>query len=375
MDELSAARRFPLRHSRGQTEIATGRGALAALAPELGCWLDGRRLFLLSTPRVRALHGASLDPLRRAAGAVTELEVPDGEAAKSVAHAEMLWRAMAAAGGRRDSRLVAFGGGSVGDLGGFVAGTFLRGIEFAQAPTTLLAQVDAAIGGKTGVDLPEGKNLVGLFHHPAYVVAEASWLATLPVEELRGGLAEAIKMAALLDPGLFAVLEQELERLLAGDSGALGTVAAGAARAKVRVVESDVEERGERKLLNFGHTLGHALETAAGHGVMRHGDAVAWGMRFALRLALARGWAADLAPRLERLLDGLAPGRPPVLDATAVRAALGRDKKARESGLGWVLPRALGEGRWDVPVDAAVLEDLLPGFLREAAGRSGPVDL
>lgn len=375
MSESTAVQRFPLRNPRGQTEIAAGEGAFDTLLPELAKWVEGRHLFLLSCPRVRSLHGASLDPLRRCAARVTELETLDGEAAKTLACAGELWSAMAAAGGKRDSRLLAFGGGSVGDLGGFVAGSFLRGIEFAQAPTTLLAQVDAAIGGKTGIDLPEGKNLVGLFHHPAFVVAESAWLRTLPVEELRGGLAEAIKMAALLDSGLFSLLERDLERLLAGDGQRLGPVAAAAARAKVRVVEIDPEERAERKLLNFGHTLGHAIETASGHGSLRHGDAVAWGMRFAMLLARREGWAADLAPRLDGLLDRLAPERPRAIAPEAVLAALRRDKKARERGLGWVLPRRLGEGCWDVAVPAEVIDALVPRFLAFAAGERGSLDL
>ena len=342
--------RFYLRHPRGATKILSGAGALAAALPELAEWVAGRGLFVLSTPRVRTLHGASLDGVRRAAVSCVELEVPEGEEAKTLEHAGRLWREMVAGGGRRDSRLVAFGGGSVGDLGGFVAGCFLRGIEVAQAPTTLLAQVDAAIGGKTAIDLPEAKNSIGLFHHPAFVVADSAWLATLPEAELRCGLVEAIKMAGLLDPELFAILERDLDRLLAGDLAALGPVAAAAGRAKAAVVERDPEERGERKLLNFGHTLGHALETAAGYAGLRHGDAVAHGLLFALNLATARGWAAELTPRLTAMLHRLAPPPLPRLAFDEVCRAMARDKKAMASGLGWVLPERLGCGRWDVEV-------------------------
>jgi 3-dehydroquinate synthase len=342
--------RFSLRHPRGTTKIVSGTGALAAATPELAAWVAGRGLFVLSTSRVRSLHGRSLEPVRGAATRCVELEVPEGEAAKTLEHAGRLWREMVAAGGRRDSRLLAFGGGSVGDLGGFVAGCFLRGIEVAQAPTTLLAQVDAAIGGKTAIDLPEAKNSIGLFHHPAFVVADSAWLATLPEAELRCGLVEAIKMAGLLDPDLFATLERDLDRLLAGELAALGPVAAAAGRVKAAVVERDPEERGERKLLNFGHTLGHALETAAGYAGLRHGDAVAHGLLFALQLATARGWAAELTPRMRALIGRLAPPPLPPLAIEEICRAMARDKKAMATGLGWVLPERLGSGRWDVEV-------------------------
>jgi 3-dehydroquinate synthetase len=293
-----------LRHPGGTTPILIGSGALAEAREHLAGWAAGRALFVVSTPILLSLHGAALDALGLGAAAARRvvLSVPDGEAAKTVGTAERLWREMVAAGGKRDSRLLAFGGGSVGDLAGFVAGCFLRGISFVQVPTTLLAQVDAAIGGKTAVDLPEGKNTVGLFHHPEMVVAETAFLKTLPPGELRSGLVESIKMAALLDLGLLARIEEDLPALLAGDPAALAPVAAAAAAAKVAVVERDPEESGERALLNFGHTLGHAIESAAGYTGLRHGEAVAYGILFALRLARRRGCPAEDAARLAHLL-------------------------------------------------------------------------
>src|SRR5262249_37757256 len=202
---------------------------------------------------------------------------------KTVATAERLWNEMLAAGGKRDSRLLAFGGGSVGDLGGFAAGCFLRGIDFVQLPTTLLAQVDAAIGGKTGVHLPGGQTPVGLFHPPARVVCDTALLPSLPRAELRSGLVEVVKMAALLDPPLLARVEEGLDALLEGDPAALGPVVAAAAAAKIGVVHRDPTEQGDRRLLNFGHTLGHALETARGHARPRPGEAGAYGPLLALR--------------------------------------------------------------------------------------------
>lgn len=357
-----------LRHPTGVTPVLVGEEALGACRADLAGWTAGRTVFVLSTPRVLALHGERLAPLRGDAARWEVLEVEEGEAAKSVGNAERLWDAMLAAGGKRDSRLLAFGGGSVGDLGGFVAGCFLRGIEFTQIPTTLLAQVDAAIGGKTAVDLPGGKNTVGLFHHPAFVVSDTAVLPTLPREELRSGLVEVVKMAALLDPGLLRAVEDGLEPLLAGDPAALGPVVAAAVAAKIGVVERDPDERGDRRLLNFGHTLGHAIESACGYGgpgSLRHGEAVAYGMLFVLRLALRRGLDPGLAERLSALLRrfGLPP-LPEGLDPRDLMHRLARDKKARESGLVWVLPAALGEGRMAADVTPAEVEAELRGFLR-----------
>lgn len=342
-----------LRHGGGETLILIGAGALSrdAAADRLAPWLAGRALFTLSAEPVRRLHGAALDALLGAAAPSRrhDLTAPDGEAAKTVEVAKGLWETMLEAGGKRDSRLITFGGGSVGDLGGFVAGCFLRGIGYGQVPTTLLAQVDAAIGGKTAVDLPAGKNTVGLFHHPRLVVADTALLATLSAGELRSGLVEAIKMGFILDPDLFARVERDADALLAGDAAALAPVVAAAAAAKVAVVERDEREGGRRQLLNLGHTLGHAIESALGYRTLRHGEAVAYGLLFALRLAEGRGMAAaepELFARLRRLLArlGLPPLPAAALDADDLLARLGRDKKAREGGLTWVLPECAGGG-------------------------------
>ena len=326
------------------TPVLVGEDALVTARPDLIRWIQGRTVFLISSAPILALHGERLDALRGAAARWVVLEVEDGEAAKTVGSAERLWNAMLAAGGKRDSRVLAFGGGSVGDLAGFVAGCFLRGLEFVQVPTTLLAQVDAAIGGKTGVDLPGGKNTVGLFHHPAMTVCDTALLPTLPRGELRSGLVEVIKMAALLDPELLARVEEDLDALLAGDPAVLGPVVAGAAAAKIGVVERDPDERGERRLLNFGHTLGHAIESSCAYAGLRHGEAVAYGILFALRLAERRGLGRDFSGRLRALLVRLDLPPLPPLDPAELVAIMARDKKAREGGLVWVLPARLGEG-------------------------------
>jgi 3-dehydroquinate synthase len=361
-------KRLGLSHPGGETAVWMGSGALAAAGSDLGRWVAGRTLFVVSTPRVLALHGERLAPLRDAAARLCLLEVPEGEAAKSLAVAERLWNQMLEGGGKRDSRLVAFGGGSVGDLAGFAAGCFLRGIGLGQLPTTLLAQVDAAIGGKTAIDLPGGKNTVGLFFHPAWVVCDTALLATLPRAELRSGLVEVIKMAALLDPPLLAVVESGLEPLLAGDAAALAPVVAAAAAAKIAVVERDPDERGERRLLNFGHTLGHAIESACGYGSQGgplHGEAVAYGMLFALRLARRRGLDAAAARRVAALLGRLQLPPLPALDPQELAARMARDKKARERGLVWVLPAALGRGAMVEGIGWQEVAAELRGFLRE----------
>lgn len=336
--------RQKLDHPGGRTEIVIGAGVLQGEAEELAEWLAGRTVFVLTTPRLAELHGAVLDAASRGAARVVRLEAPDGEEAKGLDHAGRLWREMLAAGGKRDSRLMTFGGGTIGDLGGFVAGCFLRGIEYVQVPTTLLAQVDAAIGGKTGVDLPAGKNTVGLFHHPAQVISDTALLATLPRGELRSGLVEVVKMAALLDPPLLERVEADLDALLAADAGALAPVVDGATAAKCAVVERDPAEGGWRRILNFGHTLGHAIEGALSYRHLRHGEAVAYGMLFAVRLAEGRGLEADFGERLRRLLSRFELPPLPTLDPEQLWGFMSRDKKATEGGLTWVLPRSLGRG-------------------------------
>lgn len=375
MDRSLTPTRLDLSHPRGTTPIWVGEGALAEASPFLLSWLEGRTVFAVSTPRVWALHGALLDSLAAPARRFIPLMVEEGEAAKTVATAERLWNEMLGSGGKRDSQVIALGGGSVGDLAGFTAGCFLRGVEIVQIPTTLLAQVDAAIGGKTGVDLPMGKNTVGLFHHPAAVVADAAVLATLPAAELRSGLAEVIKMATLLDPDLFVRLERDLDAMLVGDAVVLGPAVAAAAAAKVRVVEKDPEEQGDRLLLNFGHTLGHALESACLYRGLRHGEAVAYGLLFAWRLSVERGLDPEVAARGRRLVARLGLPQLPELSPQSLIDLMARDKKAREGGLSFVLQRGLGEG-WIVPgIDGAGLSDHLAAFLAEpwAEGTTSPV--
>lgn len=340
----AAGRRLAVEHPNGRYDVVVGAGALALAQAELTAWVAGRTLFVVTAAPVWSRHGDRLAPVLAAARHAVVLEVADGEACKSIETALELWRRMVAEGGKRDSRLLTFGGGSVGDLGGFVAGAFLRGITFVQAPTTLLAQVDASVGGKTGVDLPEGKNTVGLFHQPDLVVADTAVLSTLPLAELRAGLAESIKMGFLLDAELFEAVENRCDELLAADSSALAAVVAQSVVAKAAVVGRDPYEQGERRLLNFGHTLGHAIETALGYDGLRHGEAVALGMLFALDLAESLNGSTPGGERLRAVVARLGLPVLPPLDSDLLIRLMARDKKATEDGLGWVLPERLGRG-------------------------------
>ena len=376
--------RLTLAHPRGVSEILVGPGLLAAGAEGalggVADWCRGRVVFLVTSEAPARHCGAAARRLLETAGAarIETIEVPDGEAAKTVECAASVWREMLERGGKRDSRLVTLGGGAVGDLGGFAAGCFLRGIDYIQIPTTLLAQVDASVGGKTGVDLPGGKNTVGAFHHPRFVLADTLCLRTLPVGELRAGLFEVVKMAALLDLDLLTQVEESVERLLAACAESLTPVVVASIQAKLGVVEADLEEGDRRRLLNFGHTLGHAIESEFGYRGLRHGDAVAHGMRFALRLALRRGLDPEFAARLERMIDRLAPpGLGAVerqggvrLDVDRLIQAMGRDKKARESGLVWILPAAPGRGEIVADLDPALVRSELQAFLDDSRAPS-----
>ena len=273
----------------------------------------------------------------------------------------------------RGDPLVTIGGGAVGDTGGLVAALYARGVPFIQVPTTLLGQIDSSIGGKTAIDIPEGKNLVGAFHQPRAIVLDVGLLATLPPRQRRAALGEAVKMAALGDDALFALLEREGRALAAGslsavESGALAELVERCAWAKVEVVLADEREADRRMALNLGHSIGHALESASGYHGLLHGEAVALGLRGAVAVGLALGVTpAARGQRILALLDHLGLGTAaPAVPAAEVRVRLARDKKVAGGRLRWVLPTATGIAvRADVP-DAAV-DAGLAAALRGAA--------
>ena len=294
----------------------------------------------------------------------TVLVLPDGESAKTLASAERIFEALANARLTRDGTVVALGGGVIGDLAGFAAACWMRGIRFVQVPTTLLAMVDSSVGGKTGVNIAHGKNLVGAFHQPSLVLADLAALDTLPDRQLRAGLAEVIKYGAIVDADFFGWLEHNATALCAREPDALAHAVAQSCTHKARIVARDERESGERALLNFGHTFAHALEQVTGYTTLLHGEAVAIGMLQAARLSAAQGLAEhEPAQRLEALLMAMAlPTAPPLgLDPQALLDAMALDKKARGSSLRFVLWDRIGAARIvdDVP-RAAVLAILAP---------------
>ncbi len=296
--------------------------------------------------------------------------IEDGEQAKAWATLDHVVDAMLAARCGRDSVVVALGGGVVGDLAGFAAATWLRGVPWVGVPTSLLAQVDSSVGGKTAIDLPEGKNLAGAFHQPAGVLVDPETLATLPARHVRAGLAEVIKTGFAVDAPLFAWCERHADALAAGEPVALAGAVARAIRVKARVVLADERERegGARTALNFGHTLGHAIEAARGYRGWLHGEAVAVGMRAAAELSVAlAGLPVGERVRLEAMLDHLRlPLRMPPLPLRALLAAMATDKKRARGEVRWVLTPQIG----DASVPRAVPNPLVRAALLHAGARA-----
>ncbi len=341
-------------------EVHAGSGLLASLAPRIER-LAGRlprRVFVLTSPEIWALWGEAFQ--KSFAEAPIALFLPAGEKHKTLRSAESLARQMIRAGADRGSLLIAFGGGIVGDVGGFLAAIFMRGIAYVQVPTTFLAQVDSSVGGKTGVNLPEGKNLVGSFHHPLAVFAEISVLNTLSGRELRAGLMESVKAGIIRDRALVRFMEERADEILDREPKALERVIAASIRMKAGVVGRDEREGGLRMILNFGHTLGHAVEQATRYKVLLHGEAVGWGMIAALYIARLRGTVSRAqAERLEELIHRYGPL--PRFDVSAAKlvSATGADKKNVGGVRRFVLPIGIG--------DSGVVEDVTAGELREAA--------
>jgi shikimate kinase / 3-dehydroquinate synthase len=323
--------------------------------------LGARRAIILSEPGAwRAVGGAVAAGIADRGWPVEPVLLPEGEAAKQLGAVEAATRRLAALGVERDEPLVAIGGGALTDAAGFVAATWLRGVPWIALPTTLLGQLDAAIGGKTAVDLPEGKNLVGAFHQPAAVIADVALLAGLPERHRRAALAEAVKDGVLGEPRLLEVLEADGPAIAAGttttEPGALAEVVERAAWYKVRVVTGDTREQGDRIALNLGHSLGHAFEAAGGYGTLLHGEAIAYGLRAACLIGAARGVTpAERADRIEGLLDRLDLGVAPLpWSIDTVLGLLARDKKHHGGRLRWVLPTADGWALDDAVPDAIV---------------------
>lgn len=304
----------------------------------------GPRLGVVTHPALEAAYGAVVvEALGRAGHEVSLLTVPPGEESKSPEEAARLSRALVRARLDRGSAILGLGGGVIGDLAGFVAATLYRGIVFINLPTTLLAQVDSSVGGKTGVNLPEGKNLVGAFHQPRLVVADVLTLHTLPEREFRSGLAEVVKHAMIADPDLFRMLEERADHILAREARTLQEIVAKSCAIKARVVEADERETDHRAILNFGHTVGHAIEAALGYGRITHGEAVAHGMLAAAMLSVRRGLCPERdASRLRELLARFELVGAPLPSPESLETYVVRDKKGRAGVLQFVLTRGVG---------------------------------
>ncbi|HKW14410.1 MAG TPA: 3-dehydroquinate synthase [Candidatus Krumholzibacteria bacterium] len=340
----------PLRRGEaGLSRVVVQRGALASL----GTWVKevgiAGPVFVFASRTVAGFHGVSTRKSLDEAGIKARfIEIDDSETGKNMDQAERLLYELADAGATRDIAVIALGGGVTGDLSGFVAATYMRGVAFVQVPTTLVAQADASIGGKVGVNHPRAKNIIGTIHQPHLVLSDPDTLATLPARELASGMAEVVKTAIIGSPTLFERLRAAASNgAPQSDPTLIETAVRECVRIKGHIVEADPFERDERRMLNLGHTLGHAVETAAGYGTVTHGEAVAIGLMAALTVSVNRGVATkDFldATRLILTACGL-PVRMPSLDAAALVAAMGSDKKRRATGLTFVLPVAPGDVR------------------------------
>jgi len=347
-----------IQSSAGKYDVRCARGALAQARALIARAGEATGVYVLSSPRVWKLWGRHV---ARALGVSANRVIlfDDAESRKRLAAVEAIARALSCAGADRHCLLVAVGGGVVGDVAGFAAATYLRGVRIVHVPTTLVAQVDSAIGGKTGVDLPEGKNLVGAFYPPKLVIADPEFLRTLPHREYRSGLYEVVKYGIIADAKLFHFLEKRMDALLRRDPAALDWVIPRCIAIKARVVNADERESGLRKILNYGHTLGHAFEAATNYQRFLHGEAIGWGMIAAALL----GVQMDRLPardcfRILRLVwrIGPVPGLPNI-PPVKLRALLLGDKKSRAGEVRWVLANRIGRAEWDVRIPDALVRN------------------
>jgi 3-dehydroquinate synthase len=366
-------RRISVNSSAGAYAVVCGAGVLRAAGKEIASLGDFTSVHVISSPRVwQSLGKTTLRGL--GAGLRPRLHLfNDGETSKNLRSVEQIARSLTRAGSDRRALLVAVGGGVVGDVAGFVAASFLRGVALVHVPTTLVAQTDSAIGGKTGVNLPEGKNLVGAFYPPRLVLTDPEMLRTLPIRELRGGMAEVIKYGITSDAGLFASLERNLEKALARDPEILSHLITRSVEIKASVVSKDERESGPREILNFGHTFGHALESVTRYSRFRHGEAVAWGMMAAALL----GHEVDLTPAedasrivaLVRRLGTLPPW--PRVSSAKLLEAMRSDKKSRGGRLRFVLSPKIGTAVSRDGISLAILKRVLHFAPRLADGCGG----
>lgn len=362
------SRKVSVRSAGGNYPVWIGCQALAQLSVFLKDRLRPTRLHLVSDKNVLRHHGDMLrKQLKRSGIPYSETILSPGEGSKNMEQMQRILRSAVRSGCDRGSCMVAFGGGVIGDITGYAAASLLRGVDFVQVPTSLLAMVDASVGGKTGVNIPEGKNLAGAFHQPRAVFMDLDLLKTLPARQARAGWAEIIKTAAIRDNRLLALIERERAVLLDGSDRILARVIERCVRIKAAVVEEDERESGLRMILNFGHTLAHGIEAAEGYGKLLHGEAVAVGMVFAARL----GEKLDItrsgtSARLEGLIEAFGlPVHLRDLSCSRILTAMSRDKKRGPGGLRWVLLSKLGEALIRDDVKPGLWQPELKKFIRE----------
>ncbi len=353
-----------VRAANGKYEVRCGRGVLRQLSRVVSRVRQDGAIFVISSPRVWRHWSSRIEHLLGRARRATIL-IDDAETAKNLSSVERACRDLVRAGADRHAVIVAVGGGVVGDVAGFVAASYARGVALVHVPTTVVAQVDSAIGGKTGVNLPEGKNLVGAFYPPKSVLADPLTLSSLPPRDFRSGIYEIIKYGVIGDARLFQFLEEKLEKILRRDRLALDLVIERSIAQKARVVSKDERESGLREILNFGHTFAHALETITGYRTYLHGEAVGWGMIAAARLAVEKRMLSPQdEERLSKVIARVGPLPPwPSNSPAQLMAAMQADKKARGGRLRFVLPERIGSVQCGVEADG----EMLLRVLRECA--------
>lgn len=369
-------KRILVKSLAGDYSVVAGSGAIRIAAREIARLGKFSSVHVVSSPKVwRAVGKAVQHGLRLGNGRALHL-FNDAESAKDLHTVEQIARLLCRAGADRKSLLVAVGGGVVGDVAGFAAASYLRGVALVHVPTTLVAQVDSSIGGKTGVNLPEGKNLVGAFYPPKLVITDPDLLRTLPEREFRGGLAEVIKHAIIADTAMFALLEENMEQVLRRDGRMLDSLIPSNVQIKGRVVGRDERESGFREILNFGHTFAHALESVTRYRCYRHGEAVAWGLAAAALLGHELGVTRpEEAARIVSLVRRLGPLPPwPRVSSVALLRAMSSDKKSRGGTIRFVLSPRLGEAQTYDKIPLQIVERVLhftPRVLASSVSLSG----
>ncbi len=367
------AKRINVAAAAGSYPVCVSAGLTRTTPGFLEDLSDFTNVFVLSSPRVWRHWGGRLSRCVRRVRQPRIILFNDRESAKNLQTVEALCRRLVREGADRKALLVAVGGGVVGDVAGFVAASFLRGVRLVHVPTTLVAQVDSAIGGKTGVNLPGGKNLIGAFYPPRMVLVDPELLATLPPREFRSGLYEVIKYGVICDAQLFHYLEKNLDKVVRRDSAALRWIIPRCIQAKARIVARDEKETGPREVLNFGHTFGHALESATRYRRYRHGEAVGWGMIAAARLGLLLGHTSERnALRIIRLVQrvGKLPPWPAGIEGRLL-SSMYFDKKTRAHRLRFVLAGRIGSALTGVEVPPAALRQVLRAMAKGTSHSTG----